>query len=261
MRHLLVSLALLALPAASAPAADLGGSRASIREQNEIAKEHDFTFLRTAAQVREFVEKERLVEVVPNENLLVNKVSFPYTRPVIRTFIERLAAQYRRATGDVLVVTSLTRPTSMQPRNASPLSVHPAGMAVDFRVPQNVEGRRWLEETLLSLEGKGLLDVTRERRPPHYHVAVFPAEYESYVAKLLPGEMAAAAAAAAASALTSAGNTLGEAVVAATSTSVTRPTVPIALLLGGGIVLLVMASAAVFSAVRVRNSSDFANNS
>lgn len=260
MRHLLVSLALLALPAASASAADLGGSRASMREQNEIARENDFTFLRTAAQVREFVEKERLVEVVPNENLLVNKVSFPYTRPVIRTFIERLAAQYRRATGDQLVVTSLTRPTSMQPRNASPLSVHPAGMAVDFRVPQNAEGRRWLEETLLELEGKDLLDVTRERNPPHYHVAVYPDKYESYVAKLLPGEMAAAAAAAAASALTSARNTASEAALAMANVHVSDASVPLALLLGGGLALLVTASAGVFSAIRFRNSSESANN-
>jgi hypothetical protein len=259
MRHLLVSLALLALPAASAPAADLGGSRASIREQNEVAKEHDFTFLRTAAQVRDFVKKERLVEVVPNEDLLVSKVSFPYTRPIIKTFIERLAAQYHRATGDQLVVTSLTRPTSMQPRNASPLSVHPAGMAVDFRVPRNVEGRRWLEETLLSLERNGLLDVTRERRPPHYHVAVFPDEYESYVAKLLPAEMAAAAAAAAAAALTSAGNTAGDAAIAATNMAMTNSSAPIALLLGGGLALLLTASTAVFSALRVRNSS-FSSN-
>ena len=256
MRHLLVSLALLALPAASASAADLGGSRASMREQNEIARENDFTFLRTAAQVREFVEKERLVEVVPNADLVVSKVSFPYTRPIIRTFIERLAAQYRLATGEQLVVTSLTRPTSMQPRNASPLSVHPAGMAVDFRVPQNAEGRRWLEETLLALESKDLLDVTRERNPPHYHVAVYPDKYESYVAKLLPGEMAAAAAAAAASALTSAGNTAGEAALAMANVHVSDASVPLALLLGGGLALLVLASTAMFTTKRARRSAE-----
>ncbi|HYC53221.1 MAG TPA: DUF5715 family protein, partial [Gemmatimonadaceae bacterium] len=242
------------LPAApvSAADADLGGSRASIREQNEIAKEHDFTFLRTAAQVREFVAKERLVEVVPNEDLLVSKVSFPYTRPILKTFIERLAAQYRRATGEQLVVTSLTRPTSMQPRNASPLSVHPAGMAVDFRVPKTAAERQWLEATLLSLEDRGLLDVTRERRPPHYHVAVFPDEYESYVAKLIPHEMASAAAAAA-SALTSAGTTMGEvAVAAAANVSVRDNTVPTIIMLGAAFALLLTVSAPALSANRSR---------
>ena len=189
----LLLLPLLALPAASASASGLGGSRATLREVYEIAKEHDFTFLRTAAQVREFVEQERLVEVVENEHLAISKVSFPYTRPIIRTFIERLAEQYHRATGDKLVVTSLTRPTSMQPRNASPLSVHPAGMAVDLRVPQDAAARKWLEETLLDLEAGSLLDVTRERRPAHYHVAVFPETYEAYVMPKIAREVAEAA--------------------------------------------------------------------
>ena len=193
MRRLQLLPALLALPAASVSASELGGSRATLREVYEIAREHDFTFLRTAEQVREFVEKERLVEVVENEHLVVHQVSFPYTRPVIRTFIERLAMQYHRATGDKLVVTSLTRPQSMQPRNASPFSVHPAGMAVDLRVPQDAAARRWLEETLLSLESSALLDVTRERYPPHYHVAVFPVPYEAYVTKLIAREVAEAA--------------------------------------------------------------------
>jgi hypothetical protein len=197
MRRLRLLSIMLAIPLASAMADELGGSRASIRHQHEVAEEHDFTFLKTAAQVRDFVEKERLVEVVPNADLLVDKVSFPYTRPIIRTFIERLAAQFRRATGDPLVVTSLTRPLSLQPRNASPFSVHPAGMAVDFRVPQTSEQRAWLEQTLLSLEDRGLLDVTRERHPPHYHVAVFPDEYEGYAEKLIAREAANARAAAA----------------------------------------------------------------
>jgi hypothetical protein len=189
MRRLRLLFALLALPAASASASDLGGSRATLREVHAIAKQNDFTFLRTAAQIREFVEKERLVEVVENEYLAVHKVSFPYTRPVIRTFIERLAEQYHRATGDKLVVTSLTRPTSMQPRNASRWSVHPAGMAVDLRVPQNASARKWLEETLLDLESGSLLDVTRERNPPHYHVAVFPEAYEAYVTPKIAAEV------------------------------------------------------------------------
>ncbi|HYW06042.1 MAG TPA: hypothetical protein VE913_03745, partial [Longimicrobium sp.] len=67
------------------------------------------------------------------------------------------------------------------PGNAHTLSVHPAGMAVDFRVSRNAECRTWLEGTLLGLERAGVLDVTRERMPPHYHVAVFPDAYSAYV--------------------------------------------------------------------------------
>ncbi|MCC7042848.1 MAG: LysM peptidoglycan-binding domain-containing protein [Acidobacteria bacterium] len=57
-------------------------------------------------------------------------------------------------------------------------------MALDLRVPTQVSCRRWLESTLLALEGRRVLDVTLERNPPHYHVALFPAPYVAYVASV-----------------------------------------------------------------------------
>jgi hypothetical protein len=106
--------------------------------------------------------------------------------PEVKLFLERLGKQYREANGSPLVVTSLVRPSSEQPRNAHELSVHPAGMAVDFRVPSNAKARAWLESALLQLENRGVLDVTRERFPPHYHVAVFPVAYAAYVERISP---------------------------------------------------------------------------
>jgi LysM repeat protein len=113
-------------------------------------------------------------------------VSYPYARPPIKTFVERLASQYQDACGEKLVVTSLTRPTSKQPWNASELSVHPTGMAVDLRVSERKSCRTWLENTLLYLEGEGTLDATRERHPSHYHIAVFPEHYLRYVRSVDP---------------------------------------------------------------------------
>lgn len=173
---------------ASADEARLGGSMSSMRRQYQVALRNDYTFLRTPAQVREFVRKDRLEPLISNEFLHVNRVSFPYARPEVKLFIERLAQQYYEATGAKLVVTSLTRPLSRQPRNAHRLSVHPAGMAVDLRVPPTRKARAWLESVLLQLEGRGLLDATRERRPPHYHVAVFPDKYSSYAERLMERE-------------------------------------------------------------------------
>jgi nucleoid-associated protein YgaU len=103
----------------------------------------------------------------------------------VKLFVQRLGAQYRRACGEELVVTSLTRPLSEQPRNASTLSVHPTGMAVDFRTSLNSVCRHWLESTLLYLEAAGVLEATRERRPSHFHVAVFPEPYAAYVSDVL----------------------------------------------------------------------------
>jgi hypothetical protein len=173
---------LLAAPAAEA--ASLRGSRTSVGRQNYQARRHDFTFLRTPSEVRSFVDKGLLVPLRGNGNYTLHAVSYPYARPEVKLFIERLSSQYRASCGEQLVVTSLTRPTTRQPGNASPRSVHPTGMALDLRRSWKSSCRRWLESTLLYLEGRGVLEAARERRPPHYHVAVFPKPYATYVANL-----------------------------------------------------------------------------
>ncbi len=172
---------------APAEAASLRGSRTSVERQRRAAREHDFTLLRTPSHVRKFVDLGLLVPVRGNADFELSGVSYPYARPATRLFIERLARQYRNATGEKLVVTSLTRPLSAQPRNASSNSVHPAGMAVDIRRSNSRASRRWLERTLLYLEKRGVVEATRERHPPHYHVAVFPDPYEAYVSNMTGG--------------------------------------------------------------------------
>lgn len=179
-----------ALPARAGDAPSLRGSPESMVRQNRVAKENDYSFLRDGEEVRRLADKGLLVRVAGGEDWRLAKVSFPYTRPDVATFIERLAPQYRDACGERLVVTSLTRPTANQPGNAHELSVHPAGMAVDLRISKKAACRGWLESTLLALESRGLLDVTRESRPPHYHVAVFPDAYRAYVER--QGDEAAA---------------------------------------------------------------------
>jgi hypothetical protein len=164
----------------------LRGSKATMVRQHQIAQSHDFTFLRSAADVRRFVGQGYLVRLGGNANYELGSVRYPYARPALKLFVERLSAQYRNACGEQMVVTSLTRPTSEQPRNASDLSVHPTGMAVDLRIPKKASCRRWLEKTLLALEQRSVLDAIRERFPPHYHIAVFPEQYLAYVDRLTP---------------------------------------------------------------------------
>ena len=159
----------------------LRGSEASLNRAYVRAEDHDFTFLQTRAQVQRFVDAGYLVRFGRSRDFVLHDVSFPYSRPEVKLFVQRLGAQYRRACGEELVVTSLTRPLSEQPRNASTLSVHPTGMAVDFRASLNSVCRYWLESTLVYLEAAGVLEATRERRPSHYHVAVFPEPYAAYV--------------------------------------------------------------------------------
>lgn len=175
---------LLSGPAAGvAGAQSLRGSSASLDRQNREARQHDFTFLKATSEVRRFVDAGLLVPLEGDRSYRLHDVSFGVARPEVKLFVERLASQYMAACGEQLVVTSLTRPESRQPSNASPRSVHPTGMAVDLRVPGGA-CRRWLESVLVSLERKRVLEATLERSPLHYHVAVFPNEYVNYVSQL-----------------------------------------------------------------------------
>jgi len=167
-----------------AAGASLRAGRSSLERQNIQARRHDFTYISNREQLEQFVSKGYLVRVTDGADFDLHGVSFPYTRPAVKTFVERLSRQYRAACGEKLVVTSLTRPRRYQPANASPDSVHPTGMALDLRRPNRGSCRSWLEDVLLSLEGEGVLEANRERRPPHYHLAVFPDPYLRYVEQL-----------------------------------------------------------------------------
>lgn len=178
---LVVSLAVMS--ATPALAQSLRGSPASLDRQNREARQHDFTFLRRPGQLERFVDAGLLVPLEERGPYLLHDVSFNVARPEVKLFVERLSRQYLAACGERLVVTSLTRPTSRQPANASPRSVHPTGMAVDLRVPDG-KCRRWLQPLLVNLERKRVLEATLEHSPLHFHVAVFPDEYLAYVSRL-----------------------------------------------------------------------------
>lgn len=192
--RILVSMLAATLLAATPGLADdssLRGSPASMKHQYGVAKANDLTFLRTAAEVSRFAEEGWLVRIEGDANHEIARVSFPYGRPEMKLFLERLSAQYMEACGEKLVVTSLVRPTTRQPRNSHALSVHPTGMAVDLRVSSNGECVRWLESSLLSLEARQLLDVTREYRPPHFHIALFTDRYAAYAGALMADSLRA----------------------------------------------------------------------
>lgn len=183
----LVAFVLLAALPVVADAASLSGSKASLRKQQKAAEDHDYTHLKNYPHLKRFVDAGLLVRLEGNANYELHEVAYPYARPEVEMFVNRLAAQYRANCGETLVVTSLTRPLSSQPWNASEMSVHPTGMAVDLRLSTRRTCRGFLERVLLALEKEGVVEATRERRPPHYHVAVFPREYAAYVNRMLRG--------------------------------------------------------------------------
>lgn len=184
-----VVLALAAAPVSADVPVSLKGSLAAMERQHGVALELGFPFVRTPWELDQLLERGALVQLEGNDDYGFRAgVSALEARPEMRTFIEYLSADYRAACDEQLVVTSLTRPTTRQPPNAHRLSVHPAGIAVDLRVSKRAECRQWLEDTLLAMEGKGLVDVTRERYPPHYHVALFPDAYMNFITPLIEAE-------------------------------------------------------------------------
>lgn len=185
MKRLLpITLLLACLPVALVQAQSLKGSPTVMKRQNQMAVSYGYSFLKTPQEVRTFVDNGYLVKVTDNRAMTIHNVSYPYARPEVKLFLERLSRQYINACGEKMVVTSLTRPLNKQPGNASEASVHPTGMALDLRIPRKSSCRSWLQKTLLSLEKSDVLDVTRERYPPHFHVALFTKSYEQYVASL-----------------------------------------------------------------------------
>jgi hypothetical protein len=182
----LVPLLLLApalLPATPLQAQSLRGSRSSIQRMYEHALDAELHFFRTGRGIREAAEDGALVRLRANRDYTLDGVSYPYARPTTKLFVERLAAQYRDACGERLVVTSAARPRSMRLRNSTQKTVHPTGMAVDFRKSSRTRCRNWLRSTLLALESERVLEATEEHYPAHFHVAVFPRAYRSYLTR------------------------------------------------------------------------------
>ena len=174
----------LLLPAV-ASAQSLRGSKASIRRMYNQAVEHDLHFYETSTGVRDAVREGDFERLSGNADYELHQVSFPYVTEQTHMFVDRLASQYHAVCGEKLVVTSAIRPESRQPANSADLSVHPTGMAVDLRKPTRGKCLKWLRSTLLALEDASVLEATEEHHPVHFHVAVYPRPYASYVRGVL----------------------------------------------------------------------------
>jgi hypothetical protein len=182
IRSIAAPLALVAIMVSPGRAQSLRGSPASVDRMYRQAQQHDLHFFRTGRGVRDAAEEGTLVRMSGNGDYRVADAAYPYALPTTRTFVQRLGRQYRAECGQRLVVTSAARPRSLRLSNSvGDRSVHAAGMAVDLRKPTSGRCLRWLRSTLLALEARGAIEATEERRPPHFHVAIFPGPYRRYV--------------------------------------------------------------------------------
>jgi LysM repeat protein len=154
-----------------AGAQSLKGSPASVDKMYTRAVLNDLQFLKTSKSVYESVADHELVMLSITNDMTLDKVSYPFVLPKTRDFVNTFARVYHDSCGERLVVTSAARPRTQQPRNASPKSVHPTGMAVDFRKPSGA-CLTFLRSQLVKLEAAGTVEATEEHHPVHFHVAV-----------------------------------------------------------------------------------------
>jgi hypothetical protein len=152
---------------------ELRGSRESVQKMWDFAQDHGLTFYRTPREIDEAVAQGKLVQLTGDSTYELSRgVGFSYATREARQFVLAFAPQYLAACGTPLMVTSAARPTSRQPRNSNPYSVHPTGIAVDLRRPPAGACQRWLRNALAELEDQGYVEATEERHPVHLHVAV-----------------------------------------------------------------------------------------
>jgi LysM repeat protein len=168
----LSSMLVLATVPAVLSAQTLRGSPASVDLMYTSAHEKDLAFLHSRGDIYEAASEGDLALLSINDDVTLERVTFPFVLPNTRAFVDSIAAKYHAACGQRLAVTSGARPIAEQPRNASPKSVHPTGMAVDFRKPAGGPCLTWLRASLLDLENRGVIEATEERHPAHFHVAV-----------------------------------------------------------------------------------------
>lgn len=167
-----VTIALIGLASTAAGAQTLKGSKESVDLMYNTALTRDLQFFRTPDDVYAAAKAGSLRMISMTEDLDVDKAGWPFVLPNTLRFADSIATQYHDGCGERIVVTSGARPLDKQPHNASPKSVHPTGMAVDFRKPKSPACLKWLRASLLDLENKGVIEATEEKHPAHFHVAV-----------------------------------------------------------------------------------------
>jgi LysM repeat protein len=181
----------------------LRGSKESVQKMYDFAQSHHLPFYLTPTNIDDAIATGRLVPLTGDATYeLTSGVGFSYATPEAKQFVLAFAPQYLAACGTPLMVTSAARPTSRQPHNANPLSVHPTGIAVDLRRPPAGPCQRWVRNALAELEDKGFVEATEERHPVHLHVAVLtepgqiatlPVLSGTFVARSVPPRVVASA--------------------------------------------------------------------
>jgi hypothetical protein len=184
----LIAALLLAAPVGLAGAQSLHGSKSSVDRMYARAVRNDLDFFRTPKGIYDAVLDSEFVMIGITDDMTLEDVAYPFVLPQTKEFLYAFAKRYHDSCGERLVVTSAIRPSTEQPRNASPKSVHPTGMAVDFRKPA-AACLTFLRAELLRMERQGLIEATEEKHPVHFHVALLRTGPSAVIAATANGDV------------------------------------------------------------------------
>jgi hypothetical protein len=156
------------------------GTNAAVEQAYQHATGNSYRFFKNDLDL--WIYGWYLKHIQEGDNINLKQVSYPYLQTTTLLYLTRLAEQYKAACNESLTVTSALRPLSLQEVTAggSEKSVHPTGLAFDLSVADN-HCQKWLQRALIAGETRGYLQVTREQRRPHWHVVVYPKEYNIWL--------------------------------------------------------------------------------
>ncbi|HEY0996641.1 MAG TPA: DUF5715 family protein [Gemmatimonadaceae bacterium] len=150
----------------------LRGSRPKVQGTYYNTVARGVAFYDAMDEARAAIAAGKFVPLYGNQYYATYRMTLAYATPDARTFVETLAPQFVEHCDEMMVVTSALRPKEKSPRNGSPWTVHPTGIAVDIRKPRNRACWSWLRQRLLDYQAEGVVDATEEFHPPHFHIAV-----------------------------------------------------------------------------------------
>lgn len=148
-------------------------------------KENGYVFYTNQTDLNIAIETGQLVQLDALDDYdVITKHGPQYVLPIVATFAQRLARQYRNAKcGKLMIVRGHDMSVPILKTNR--LSLHASGAMLDIAVPQAATHncRDWLELTLLSIETAGRIDISLSSYPGHisYHISVFVEEYEQWL--------------------------------------------------------------------------------
>jgi hypothetical protein len=178
-------------------------SRDSLLRQNEEIDRLDLPRIQDDAELEQLKASQDLVPIVAGASLRFDPRLDPdrrYCRPWTREFLDDLSQAYYQQFRQQIQVNSAVRTVKVQNklrrhnRNAAPAegelaSSHLAGITVDIqRRGLSREQIKWMENYMMPLKDRGLIEPEEERRQWVFHVAVSGRYTDWRESRMLAGE-------------------------------------------------------------------------